>query len=186
MAANVLPGGQEPPNAEPPMSDRKREKLQRLIDYFDAFRQNRVDEWEEEYAAGQRQPIYSEYAVPWRRNAPRRYDLQPEGMPSLRPGVTRSRYLGWGGHAGHMHRYAEDLRRGQFGLMDKLRPLGYRLERVLGRGGFGVACLCSMRDVNGKTHTIVVKAATWPDAMLVERKNCEYKYRPAVPLPVNQ
>lgn len=62
--------------------------------------------------------------------------------------------------------------------MDKLRPLGYRLEKVLGQGGFGVACLCKMTDVDGKTHTIVVKAATAQDRLDTlgldrERGNCE-------------
>lgn len=180
MADYLLAGYQEPPRPAPPMSDRKRERLQRMLDYFIAFRLNRVNEWREEDADGQRKPIYSRYVVPWRRQGPHRLDTQPEGMPSLRSGIARPRYVGWGGQANHMERYKEDLRRGQFGLMDKLRPLGYRLEKVLGKGGFGVACLCKMRDVDGKTHTIVVKAATRLDrldtmGLDVERNNCEYR-----------
>lgn len=90
-----------------------------------------------------------------------------------------------------MERYKEDLLRGQFGLMNKLRPLGYRIEKVLGKGGFGLACLCTMRDVDGKTHRIVVKASTRLDRLDTmgldeERKNCEYERSPAFSCFVSQ
>ncbi|KAH8778629.1 hypothetical protein F5883DRAFT_517472 [Diaporthe sp. PMI_573] len=47
--------------------------------------------------------------------------------------------------------------------MNYMRPLGFRLLKILGKGGFGMACLFEMTDVNGDKHKIVVKAGTGTD-----------------------
>ena len=47
--------------------------------------------------------------------------------------------------------------------MKYMRPLGFRLVKILGKGGFGMACLFEMTDVNGQKHRIIVKAATGRD-----------------------
>lgn len=47
--------------------------------------------------------------------------------------------------------------------MNFMRPLGFRLLKILGKGGFGMACLFEMTDANGRKHKIVVKAGIGRD-----------------------
>lgn len=44
--------------------------------------------------------------------------------------------------------------------MPYMRPLGFRLLKILGKGAFGMASLFEMTDENGQKHQIVVKADT--------------------------
>ncbi|KAG8163903.1 hypothetical protein KVR01_005821 [Diaporthe batatas] len=52
-----------------------------------------------------------------------------------------------------------------YNVMPYMRPLGFRLLKILGKGGFGMACLFEMTDVDGQKHQIVVKAGTRNDLM---------------------
>ncbi|KAJ4397421.1 hypothetical protein N0V93_001648 [Gnomoniopsis smithogilvyi] len=165
------PNAEWPPSQRRPLSDKQRERIQRSVDYFEAYRRGQVSKWNQEHQDGLRKPIYSQFPVPWRRLRPARWNDQPEDMPLLQPGTSRIRYQGFASNAAALQQEMERMRNDGIGLMNQLRPLGYRLEKVLGRGGFGIACLFKMTDVNGRTHTIVVKAATRPGAMKVERMN---------------
>lgn len=98
-------------------------------------------------------------------------------MPALQdwiqnPGAAK-RFRGWGSNAASLDQYAAEVRNGEYGIGDVLRPLGFSLKKVLGKGGFGVACLFEMTGVDGQTTRIVVKACTNRAAMVRERDNSE-------------
>lgn len=154
------------------MSDEWKERLQKNVDYFDAYRKGRVSKWIEKNLEGLRKPIYSKFSVPWTRVGPVRRDDQPEGIHLLQAERSRVRFEGWGSDTRELQQELATLRNDGL-VIDQLRPLGYRVDKVLGRGGFGVACLLKMTDINGRTHKIVVKAGVRPGAMDLERKNCE-------------
>lgn len=153
------------------MDKKLRELLQFNQDYFGAYRCGRLDEWFRQVRARQRRSIWATYDVPQRRSGPVAPDGRPEGALLLRPGAQRKRYQGWGRDAQKLQQYEDEVSNGQYRMMEYLRPLGFRLQKVLGRGGFGIACLFKMTDVNGETHTIVVKAGIRSQAMTLERTN---------------
>lgn len=159
--------GQAPPVAAGGATD---EEIQRFRDRFDHYWTGRYDWWRAEHAAGRRRPIFTQLRVPKRRPPGPQRPLQPEA-PALRADGSRA---GWPpprpAAQDRLQRYMTDVQNGQYQVMRYMRPLGYRLVKILGRGGFGVACLFEMTDVDGKIHKIVVKAGTGRDLQL-ERSN---------------
>lgn len=178
--ANASPqGNQGSPRQLEGIDSQLRRRMQYSVDFFHAYRRGQLREWRQQDADGLRLPIYSRYEVPLRRISPATPNGQPEDMPLLQAGADRPRYPRGGDNDRNRQQYEAEVRNGQYGIMDQLRPLGFRLQKILGVGGEGIACLFKMIDVNNQTHTIVVKAARrirpGSGAVTREKDNSEYQ-----------
>lgn len=96
-----------------------------------------------------------------------RKESQPKaGGRPLGPGLgfrPRRRIGPRVGAAAGLREFEHGIQHGRFGIVPSLRGTGFRLKRVLGRGGFGCAALFQMDDVDGKAHKVVIKASTGGD-----------------------
>lgn len=125
--------------------------------------------WRDENAAGRRKRHYTRLPVP----KPRPSGQQPNqpDAPPLRVDDQRRRWrLSTRADPDNLQRYIAEVQNGKYNIMNYMRPLGFRLLKILGKGGFGMACLFEMTDVNGKKHKIVVKAGIGRD--LLRERNC--------------
>lgn len=150
-----------PPAPAPAASDDEgradTEDLQQARDRFEHYWNGQYEWWREENYAGRRKPHYTRLQVPKSR-PPGQRPIRPDA-PSLRvDGQRRPWRLPSRADPNNLQQYIAEVRNGKYNIMNFMRPLGFRLLKILGKGGFGMACLFEMTDVNGKKHQIVIKA----------------------------
>lgn len=140
------------------LSDSARRMMQYLTDYFDFYWQGRTPLWKEQDSLGLRAPVYRQIRVPRTRRLPRHEDEQPSGdLISF----NRPRGIFMGRRQREKYdKFKQEIESGMYGVVNYTRPLGLELEKVLGRGGQGMACLFRMTNPDGSEQKIVVKACT--------------------------
>lgn len=156
-----------PPNAQAaPLSDDEgratTEEIQHARDRFDHYWNGEYDWWRDEDHAGRRRAHYTTLQVP----KPRPPGPRPNSpqAPPLRVDQQRTRWRqSRREDPRNLRQYIAEVQNGKYQIMNFMRPLGFRLLKILGKGGFGMACLFEMTDVDGKKHKIVVKAGTGRD-----------------------
>lgn len=166
------------PPGEAALNDLVRQNFQWSADFFKWWRGGGATRWVAEDRAGNRKPKYLNYSVPYYSEPRPAPDAMPKGIRKYESWLSKGQpgyiFGGGGADARNLQGVEAEVRGGEYGIMQTLRPLGFRLKKVLGKGGFGVACLFEMTGVDGKITTIVVKAATNRDAMTKERINSEF------------
>lgn len=133
------------------------EDIQQAKDRFDHYWIGRYEWWREENYAGRRQAHYTRLQVPKPR-PPGQRPIRPDAPPLRADGQRRPWRLPTSSDPNNLQQYMAEVRNGKYNIMNYMRPLGFRLLKILGKGGFGMACLFEMTDVNGKKHQIVIKA----------------------------
>lgn len=137
-------------------------EIQQFQDAFEHYWNGQYDWWREEHHAGRRKAYYTRLRVPKIRPPYFRRDY-PDAPP-LRIDAGRYRWRqSTRQDPQNLQRYIAQVQGGAYEIMNYMRPLGFRLIKILGKGGFGMACLFEMTDVNGGKHKIVVKAGTGND-----------------------
>lgn len=136
-------------------------EIQQFQDAFEHYWNGQYDWWREENHAGRRKAYYTRLRVPKIRPP----YFRPE-IPDAPPLTRAWRYI-WRESTRqdprNLQQYIAQVQGGAYEIMNYMRPLGFRLIKILGKGGFGMACLFEMTDVNGGKHKIVVKAGTGRD-----------------------
>lgn len=160
-----------PPDILGTLDEYERNAIQSIYDRFDAYWQgpHAHQKWKEEDKLGKRKAIYSKIRLPRKQRAQMHVGCQPDG-PVLVPRKHRYRLL-QPVTTQRYRNYASDIEKGEYGLVKALNPLGFRFLRVLGKGGYGCACLFQMDDVDGVSHKVVVKAALQEDLVKPEMLN---------------
>lgn len=154
------PEGQGDAESVKPLDDPDaRWMMQSSLDYFDHYWMGRGDQWKDEEAKGLRKPIYSQMQIPRTRTGPRDRSGQPEGAPDVNPKMRSRKRFGGEQNKKKYQKFLEDVNAGQFGIVNFTQPLGLELERVLGKGGFGIACLFSLTMPDGSKQKMVIKSA---------------------------
>ncbi|KAK2607125.1 hypothetical protein N8I77_005829 [Diaporthe amygdali] len=173
MSAAPVQPPLNPPGQAPPVDSgsARLEDLQSSQDRFEHYWTGRYSWWRAEHAAGRRRAHYIKLQAPKPRPPGPRPQVQPDA-PRLDVDGNRVAYqpLGQNNSRITLLRYMVDILNGSYQIMNYMRPTGFRLVKILGKGGFGIACLFEMRDTNGKTHKFVVKAGTGRD-LQTERAN---------------
>ena len=136
--------------------------IQQARDAFEHYWIGQYGWWREENHAGRRRAYYTRLRVPKYR--PPWFQADQPDAPPLRVDAQRYRWRqSTRQDQENLQRYIADVQNGGYQIMNYMRPLGFRLLKILGKGGFGMACLFEMTDVNGDKHKIVVKAGTGTD-----------------------
>lgn len=136
--------------------------LQLAQDAFEHYWNGQYRWWRRENRAGRRRAHYRRLRVPKIR--PPSIDASDPGAPPLDLSAQRYRWRqSTREDSDNLQRYMTQIQNGDFNVMPYMRPLGFRLLKILGKGGFGIACLFEMTDVNRQKHQIVVKAGTGND-----------------------
>lgn len=139
-----------------------RADIQQAQDAFEHYWIGQYHWWREENHAGRRRAYYTRLRVPKYR--PPRLRAEHPDAPPLRVDSQRYRWRqSTRQDTENLQQYIADVQKGGYQIMNYMRPLGFRLLKILGKGGFGMACLFEMTDVNGDKHKIVVKAGTGSD-----------------------
>lgn len=150
-----------PPAPAPAASDDEgkadTEDLQQARDRFEHYWNGQYERWREENYAGRRKPHYTRLQVPKSR-PPGQRPKRPDAPPLRVDGQRRPWRLPSRADPNNLQQYIAEVTNGKYNIMNFMRPLGFRLLKILGKGGFGMACLFEMTDVNGKKHQIVIKA----------------------------
>lgn len=161
------PGPPAAPNAPAAQSATREgwaplEEIQEARDRFDHYWMGLYDWWRQMNAEGRRRAWWTRIRVPKSRPpGPRR---NPPDAPALRLDARRTRWRQpTRADPNNLQQYVAQAQNGKYQLMTYMRPLGFRLLKILGKGGFGMACLFEMTDVDGGKHKIVVKAGTGRD-----------------------
>lgn len=156
-----------PPNAQAPLpsADEGRattKEIQKVRDRFEHYWNGQYEWWREEDRAGRRRAHYTRLQVP----KPRPPEPRPN-VPQAPPLRVNQQRIRWRQSRRedprNLRQYVAEVQNGKYQIMNFMRPLGFRLLKILGKGGFGMACLFEMTDVDGKKHKIVVKAGTGRD-----------------------
>lgn len=133
----------------------ERRMIQKTFDRFDAWWKGQAAEnqWTIEDNVGRRERYYSLITWPRKvRTTPASVWDQPGGPMGLRPPRIRSRSsANKFEDDARQQGYREAIQGGKYGIIDVLGPLGFKLVKVLGQGGFGCACLFRMQDINGSS-----------------------------------
>lgn len=158
----VPPG---PPAAQPSTREgmASLEEIQEARDRFDHYWMGLYDWWRQMNAEGRRRAYWTRIRVPKSRPpGPRRNP--PDAPALLRVDGRRNRWRqSTRADPNNLQQYVAQVQNGGYQIMSYMRPLGFRLLKILGKGGFGMACLFEMTDVDGGKHKIVVKAGTGRD-----------------------
>ena len=164
MAAAVPPGRAGRPQPDPIV----RSFLQRSYDYFDFFWRGETVRWYRQNCRGQRSPVYQAFDVPrWSPSSSSPSAVPPAGAgpglpvegtvpPRRRPyntKITRD-----GSDPAALRQIEDEIRNGTHDIARRVEALGFRLVKVLGKGGEGVAVLFEMND-SGTWRKVVVKYA---------------------------
>lgn len=163
-----------PPNAPaaPPQDDEGRaltEEIQESRDRFEHYWNGEYGWWRDEHRAERRRAHYTKLQVP----KPRPPGPRPNfpRAPPLRVNEERIRWRqSTREDPRNLRQYIAEVQNGKYQIMNFMRPLGFRLLKILGKGGFGMACLFEMTDVDGGKHKIVIKAGTGRD--LQQERGC--------------
>lgn len=151
-------GAQGPSLPSYQMTSRERFVFQYTTDYFDKY-WNGLDALRRflaENTVGTRAAIYQAISVPRQRTQPRPGDGMPVGPP-MDVNVNRGRYAA--GVAQRLDGFMDAINQGRYDVIQYTRPLGLELKKVLGVGGFGIACLFKFVGCDGNRRNVVVKAS---------------------------
>lgn len=151
-----LPGAPRP--SAPQLTDFNRAMLSYTTDYYDHYWLgiDALKQFLADNASGARAAIRNTLLVPRRRTHPRPADNQPDG-PTLN--VTEHRPAYSANVAQRFDNFIKFINQGAYGMIQYTRPLGLELKKVLGKGGFGIACLFELSDLEGIRRNIVIKAS---------------------------
>ncbi|ROW12820.1 hypothetical protein VMCG_00430 [Cytospora schulzeri] len=131
--------------------------LQRTYDYFDFFWKGQVVQWCRQDQRGQRFPIYQTFDVP--RWGPSNPLVTPvEGTVPPRRLLYNTKITRDGSDPEALRQIEDEIRNGRHDIARRVQPLGFRLVKILGKGGEGVAVLFEMND-SGTWRKVVVKYA---------------------------
>lgn len=150
-------GAQRP--SAPQLTDYNHAMLQYTTDYFDEYWKgfNNLKQFLADDASGARIAKWKSLQVPRQRTQPRPADGRPAQGPLLDLNVHRAVYAA--SVAQRFDQFMEAINQGQYGVIQYAQPLGLELKKVLGKGGYGVACLFEFTDLDGIRRNIVVKAS---------------------------
>lgn len=171
-ASGTAPGIQnEPEDFLMTLDPNDRLDIQCVCDRFDAFWKGRtaLRSWKDDQGAGKREEIYKKITWPRKvRPGPLERDARPggPGWPWRKPVVKRR-----GGAVEDTQQRRDSLaaiQAGEFGIVPLLSPLGLKLVKVLGKGGFGCACLFESQDVNGSCYVDLISPCAFP----ITERNC--------------
>lgn len=156
------------------MPANERTMLQYTTDYFDHYWNGlaSLKRFLDEVASGTRAPIYSAMVVPRQRTQPRPADGRPTG-----PAVDVTMGRGTFGAskppnaAAQLDQFMHHINQGQYDMIHYTRPLRLELKKVLGKGGYGIACLFEFSELDGTRRNIVLKASSRANDISLEVAN---------------
>lgn len=156
-----------PRPSAPQLTNLNRAMLQYSTDYFDHYwlGLDALQQFLADNASGARAAIRRSLQVPRQRTYPRPADNRPYGPPL---DVTKTRGVYSANKAGRYDQFINSINQGLYGVIEYARPLGLELKKVLGKGGFGIACLFELSDLEGIRRNIVIKASVRANDVLRE------------------
>lgn len=151
-----MPGAPRP--SAPQLTDFNRAMLSYTTDYYDHYwlGLDALKQFLADNARGARAAARQVSQVPRRRMHPRPADNQPDG-PLLNATQHRPAYSA--NVTQRFDHFIDSINQGAYGMIQYTRPLGLESKRVLGKGGFGIACLFELSDLDGIRRNIVIKAS---------------------------
>lgn len=157
----------------------ERNMLQYTTDYYDQYWTNlsALKRFLAENAAGTRSGIYQAIQVPRKRAQPRSADDNPVG-PGLNVTPGRAKYAA--SVIPQREQLLSAIEQGKYDIIQYTRPLGLELKKVLGEGGYGIACLFEFTDVDGTPRNLVVKASNNSNDISRELTHINVRWPPEI------